>query len=466
MDLSVLFIALPWITADLAPTGTQELWIMDIYGFVLAGLLVTMGSIGDRIGRRRLLMIGALLFGVASLVSALSTTPEMLITGRVILGVGGAALLPSVLAMIRVMFTDEDQRRTAIGPIIGGLLLEHFHWGSVFLINIPIMAVLLIAAPMLLRESRDPNPGLLDPVSVLLPLPAVVSVILGIKELVKSIGEGSAVNPVHIISIIIGVLFGAWFIRRQLATSTPLLDVRLFGRTPFTASIVANMTVVFAVGGMGLLAVQFLQTVLGYGPFTAALWMLPTVAGTLVGVTAVSVLAKTLRPAFLVAAGLLFVAAGFLTTGTIDSDSSVLMLISAYTVMTVGVGITTTLGASLVMSTAPEEKAGAVSSIYETAGEFGGALGIAVLGTISGAVYADRMGGSSDTIGAAVAEAERMPDATAAPLLDAAFDAFAPGFSLAATVGGILAAAVAVVAAFTLRKLPVSAERPEETDDI
>ena len=401
----------------------------------------------------------------------------LLRTGPTTQGGVRSVVLPFICA--RLVVTDEDQRRTAIGiwtagfaggpaigPIIGGLLLEHFHWGSVFLINIPIMAVLLIAAPMLLRESRDPNPGPLDPVSVLLPLQAVVPVIFGIKELVKSIGEGSAVNPVHIISIIIGVLFGAWFIRRQLATSTPLLDVRLFGRTPFPASIVANMTVVFAVGGMGLLAVQFLQTVLGYGPFNAALWMLPTVAGTLVGVTAVSVLAKTVRPAFLVAAGLLFVVAGFLTTGTIDSDSSVLMLISAYTVMTVGVGITTTLGASLVMSTAPEEKAGAVSSIYETAGEFGGALGIAVLGTIYGAVYADRMGGSSDTIGAAVAEAERMPDATAAPLLDAAFDAFAQGFSLAATVGGILAAVVAVVAAFTLRKLPVSAERHEETDDI
>lgn len=492
MDLSVLYIALPWIAADMAPTGTQELWIMDVYGFVLAGLMFTMGNLGDRYGRRRLLIIGSLLFGAASLVAALSTTPEMLIVARVLLGVGGAALGPSTLSLLRPMFPDENQRRTAVGawtagfaggpavgPIIGGLLLEHFHWGSVFLINLPVMAVLLISAPLLLRESRDPAPGPFDPVSAILPLTAVVPVIYGIKKLVAAAGSGSDNgSPVlYVGAVVVGVAFGSWFVRRQLATDTPMLDIRLFGRVTFSASLIAALTVVFAVAGMGLMTVQFLQTVLGYSPFQAALWMLPTVAGTLAGVTAVSALARRLRPGVLVPLGLLFVAAGFLWVTTIDSGSSVGMLIGSYTLITFGVGLATPVVTSLVLTTAPPEKAGAASALTETGNEFGGALGIAALGTVSTAVYTDRMkdgvdgvtgadaSTAADTVIGAVSVAGRSSPDVSSELLTAAFDAYARGFGLAATVGGALAAVVAVFAAVALRRVPAGTESEEGAEN-
>lgn len=492
MDLSVLFIALPWIAADMAPTGTQELWIMDIYGFVLAGLLFTMGNIGDRYGRRRLLIVGAVTFGVASLVAAMSTTPEMLIIARVLLGVGGAALAPSTLSLLRSMFPDENQRRIAIGawaagfaggpavgPIIGGLLLEHLHWGSVFLINIPVMVVLLIGAPLLLTESRDPTPGPFDPVSAVLPLMAVVPVVYGIKKLVDLLGDAAdpdAGSPVlYVASILIGVVFGTWFVRRQLATDTPMLDIRLFGRLDFSASLIAALTVVFAVAGIGLLTVQFLQTVLGQGPFQAAVWMLPTVAGTLVGVTVTSVLGRHLRPAFLVALGLAVVAAAFLAISTISSDSSALMLIACYTLITFGVGVTTPVVTSLVLTTAPPEKAGAASALMETGNEFGGALGIATLGTVATAIYSDRMGrhelseidgaideaaasAATDTVVGATSVAEQSAPETAMQLLTTAHDAFADGFGTAALVGGVAAGIVAVVVGVAIRHVPATGD--------
>src|SRR5699024_4524086 len=203
MDLSVLFIAIPWISADLAPSATQQRWVMDIYGFVMAGLLITMGSVGDRIGRRKMLLIGAVAFGAASLVAAFATSAAMLVAARALLGVGAATLAPSTLSLIRGMFPDDAQRRTAIaiwtaaftggiaiGPIVGGLLLEHFHWGSVFLINVPVMVLLLIAALLLVPESRDPDPGAFDLLGAVLSLAAVLPTIYGIKKLVEDGVDG------------------------------------------------------------------------------------------------------------------------------------------------------------------------------------------------------------------------------------------------------------------------------------
>ena len=474
MDLSVLFIAVPWISAELSPTAAQQLWIMDIYGFVMAGLLITMGSIGDRIGRRRMLLIGAVSFGAASLLAAYSTSAEMLIAARALLGIGAATLAPSTLSLIRGMFLNEDQRRVAIGiwtaaftggfavgPIVGGLLIEHFHWGSVFLINVPIMLLLLIAAPLLIRESRDPEPGSFDLLGAALSLAAVLPVIYGFKKIVED-----GIEFLSLGSIAAGIVFTGLFLLRQLNAPTPMVDVRLFARAAFSASIIANATVVFATAGMGLLAVTFVQTVLGYGPFDAALWLLPAVGGSVLGVAAASIGARIFRPALLIAAGLAVSAAGFFWVSTVSPESTIGMLISGYALLTVGVGMTATLATSLVLTTAPPEKAGAASAISETSAEFGGALGIATLGTLAAAVYSDHMdqhlpegfsaaetAAASDTIGGALSVAEQAPAEITGVLLAHAFEAYAQGFNLAALVGGVLVLLIGTVTGIALRRV-------------
>ncbi len=474
MDLSILFMAAPSISAELAPTASQHLWMMDIYGFVMAGFLITMGSLGDRIGRRRMLLIGATAFGAASVLAAVSTSAEMLIAARALLGLGGATLAPSTLSLIRSMFADPDQRRSAIGiwtaaftggfavgPIVGGMLLERFHWGSVFLLNVPIMVLLLVVAPMIVRESRDPAPGRLDLLGSVLSLAAVLPVIYGIKTMV---GEGLQVGSV--VALLAGLVFAALFARRQLRAATPMIDVRLFRRAAFSASIAANMTVVFATAGMGFLAVTFIQAVLGYSPFDAAVWMLPAVGGSVLGVTAASVLGRTVRPAVLIAAGLAVSAAGFAWVSRIGPSDHVGWLIVGYGLLTVGVGVTATLATSLVLATAPPEKAGAASAVSETSAEFGGALGIAALGTISAAIYRSAMSDRSpevldaeaaaaaeETLGGAVAAAGQSPSAVADALLERAFDAYAQGFSTAALIGSALVLMVGVVTGLALRKL-------------
>ena len=482
MDLSILFMASPWISADLEPTAAQHLWIMDIYGFVMAGLLISMGSIGDRIGRRRLLLVGALAFGAASVLAAVSTTPEMLIASRALLGFGGATLAPSTLSLIRSTFSDENQRRTAIGvwtaaftggvvigPIIGGLMLEHWHWGSVFLINVPVMLLLLVVAPFLLRESRDPNPGPFDPASAFLSLAAVLPVIFGVKKLAD---EG--LDWTSVVAVAVGLAFGALFVRRQRRREHPMIDVRLFARGGFGGAIGANTAITLASAGMGLLAVTFMQTVLGLSPFVAALWMLPLVVGSVIGVALASTLASKVPPSALVSAGLTLGAAGFLLVSTLRVDSPVWILIASYGLLTMGVGLTSTLATSLVLSTAPAEKAGAASAIAETSTELGGALGIAVLGSIAAGVYRSTMNdqvpaetpveladAATETIGGAIAASENLSSADRAALLESALGAFTQGFTTTALIGAAILVIAAAACAVALRKEPVN--RPESS---
>ncbi|MFG3704292.1 MFS transporter [Micromonospora sp. NPDC047670] len=478
MDLSVLFMAAPWISAELEPSTGQYLWIMDIYGFVMAGLLVTMGSLGDRVGRRRLLLVGAAAFGAASLLAAFATSPELLIAARALLGLGGATLAPSTLSLIRGMFADDNQRRTAvgiwtagftggiaIGPIVGGFLLERFWWGSVFVINVPVMLLLLAVGPFLLRESRDPAPNRFDPFSSLLSLAAVLPVIYAVKHFAE---EGP--NPASLVTLLVGLAVGALFVRRQRRSDRPMIDVRLFSASSFSAAIGANTAIAFASAGMGLLAVTFLQTVLGLSPFDAALWMLPTILGSVVGVALASALAPRTRPAVLVAAGLVVAAVGFLLVSAMRVDAPVWWLIASYGLLTVGVGMTSTLATSLVLTTAPPERAGAASAISETSTEFGGALGIAVLGSISAGIYRARMDTevpaglgddlahtATDTVGGALAVAGQVPAEVAGVLLDRAFAAFTEGFTVTAVIGAATLLVGALVSAVALRRVPPGA---------
>lgn len=467
MDISILFVASPAITADLAPSNTQWLWMMDIYSFMMAGLLVTMGGLADRIGRRRLLLIGALAFGAASLLLSFAPGAEIFIAGRALLGIGAATLAPSTLAVIRHMFTDPGQRSKAVaawtvaftggavaGPVLGGVLLEYYWWGSVFLINLPVMVVLLIAAPLLIPESRGPAAAGFDLPGAALSLTGIVGVVFAAKQFAED-GLNATVLSVLTAGTVVIILF----LRRQHRTAHPLLDLSLFRRPAFTAAVTANGLAALAMVGLGLLAFTYLQTVHGLTALVAALVALPTLAGTFAGATLASISARHLGPSLLLPAGLLVAAAGMTATALFDHQNSVVIFITCYTVLTLGVGAVSTLTNSLILSTAPPQRAGAAASVSETSMVLGEALGIAAFGTISALLYRSGMRVSmlenlppeaADTIGGAVAVAGELSSEPRAELLTVAFEAFTSGLS---TVAGISAVVLVLAAAVTARTL-------------
>src|SRR6185312_4330492 len=279
MDLTVLYLAVPQIVADLKPSAAGLLWIVDIYGFMVAGALVTMGALGDRVGRRKVLLIGATAFGFTSVLAAYSTSTEMLIGARALQGLAAATLAPSTLSLIRNMFLEPQERAFAIGiwvasfsagavigPVFGGIILAHFWWGAVFLINVPVMLMLLILGPVLLPEFRDPEAGHMDPLSAAQSVVAVLGVIYGIKRLAE---DGRALLP--IVSILVGLAVGVIFFRRERRLADPLIDLRLFSAPAFSAALATNVLGLFMVLGSFLFITQYLQLVLGMGPLEAGL---------------------------------------------------------------------------------------------------------------------------------------------------------------------------------------------------
>ncbi|MEV0149248.1 MULTISPECIES: MFS transporter [unclassified Nonomuraea] len=477
MDMSVLFFALPSLAADLEPTSAQQLWIADVYGFLLAGLLITMGALGDRIGRRRLLLMGAAAFGVASIVAACSTSASMLIAARALLGVGGATLAPSTLALIRTLFTDARQRTLAIslwtagfaggsllGPIIGGLLLERFWWGSVFLLNVPAMVLLLVLGPILLPEHTNPRAGRFDLLGVVLSLAAVLLVIHGIKSV-----AGHGATPTAALSIVAGVLLGVVFLRRQRHGPAPMIDLALFRRRQFGAAIVTALFAVFAVLGLSLVSAQYLQLVLGMRPITAALWSAPSFVGMAAGTTIAAVLARRVRPGGVVTGALVLAAGGLALITGVRVDGGPAILVTGSVAMAAGVGAVVALATDLVLAGAPPERAGSASALSETGTELGGALGMAVLGSVGVAVYraelADTMpaglppdtaAAARDTLGGAVAAAAGLPHETGARLTEAANAAYVSGVHVTAMIGAVVLLGVAIVAATLLRHVPAS----------
>jgi DHA2 family multidrug resistance protein-like MFS transporter len=477
LDMSVLYLALPALTADLGAGATQQLWIMDSYGFLIAGFLITMGTLGDRIGRRKLLMIGAATFGVASVAAAYSATPEMLIGARALLGIAGATLMPSTLALISNMFHDRHQRGVAIavwmccfmggmtvGPLVGGVLLERFWWGSAFLLGVPVMALLLVAAPLLLPEYRDPGAGRLDLVSVGLLLVSVLPVIYGLKELAV---HGGAVGP--LLAITLGVAGGALFTRRQRHLAAPLLDLDLFRNRAFSAALGVGLGGGVVMAGTFLLATQYLQLVEGLSPLHAGLWLVPVNVAMVAATMAAPQLARRLRPGVVMASGFLVAATGLLVITRVGSVGGLTTLVAGFTLASVGIALPAALGTDLVVGSAPKEKAGSAAGMSEMSGEFGIALGVAVLGSVGAAVYRGTLAVGADVpaeaadaaregITGAVAAAAALPDAEGAALLTAAREAFTSGLTAAATVGGALFLLLAVVAAGGLRHLRPSGE--------
>jgi DHA2 family multidrug resistance protein-like MFS transporter len=364
MDLTVLYLALPQLSADLKPTSTQLLWITDIYGFLLAGLLITMGTLGDRIGRRRLLLIGALGFGAASLLAAFAASAEMLIIARALLGVAAATLAPSTLALIRNMFLDEQQRTVAvgiwiasfsvgaaIGPLVGGALLQFFWWGSVFLAGLPIMALLLVLGPLLLPEFRDPAPGRLDLASAALSLFSILGLVYGLKQ-TAAVGFGT--RPLF--ALLFGIFLAVVFVRRQQGLDDPLVDVGLFRSAAFTTTVAAMCVAVFLVAGTDFFLGQYLQLVFDKSPLVAGLWLLPGVAGLVTGSLLAPPLVARARAAHLLTAALALTAAGAVALTQLQVGHGLAALVAGTTTIGLGAGVVGTLATDFVVSAAPAER--------------------------------------------------------------------------------------------------------------
>jgi DHA2 family multidrug resistance protein-like MFS transporter len=474
MDLTVLHLAVPALTADLQPSSAQLLWIIDIYGFFVAGCLVTMGTLGDRVGRRKMLLIGAVAFAVASVLAAFSTTAEMLIATRALLGIAGATVAPSTLSLIRNMFLDQAQRTVAIsvwmiafslggvlGPFVGGVMLEFFWWGSVFLIAVPVMALLLIVGPILIPEYRDPNAGRADVASAALSIVAVLSVIFGLKEIAQ---DGLAWMPVLV--SLVGVGLGAVFVQRQLALEDPMIDVRLFGRREFSASVATYGLAIFVLFGGFLFLPQYLQLVRGLSPLEAGLWGVPSSLAFVGGAMLSPALGRRARPAVVMAIGLIVAAGGFAFFTQLGEATAFVGYVAASVVFCLGTAPVFTMTNDLMIGSVPPERAGAAAGISETSAELGGALGIAVFGSVGVAVYrgvlADAslpgvspeiLGAAMDTLGGALAVSGGLPSELAADLLGVAREAFLTGIRICAAVSTIGSLALAAFVFARLRNV-------------
>lgn len=482
MDMTALFLALPRLSADLNASSTEQLWITDSYGFVVAGFVITMGNLGNRIGRRRLLLIGAAAFAVISVVAAYSVNPQMLILARGLLGVAGATLMPSTLALITSMFSDAGQRGKAIaiwatcqftggalGPVLGGFLLQHFRWGSVFLVAVPVMAVVLLAGPVLLPEYRDPAAGRVDLVSVGLSLAAVLPLVYGLKQLAVE-GPHSLSTPLA--AIVVGAVFGVAFVRRQLNLESPLLDLRLFGNRPFTAVLVALVFAGVAMAGTGLMVTQYLQSVLGFTPLDAALLFAPMGLGVAVGTMTAPALARRMAPTAAIAGGLAFSVLGCALLTRVDSEGGLPLVIAGITVLALGTGPLFALGTGLVIGSVPQERAGSAASMSETSNYFGGSLGLALLGVIGAAVYRAHMAASvaagapaaaGETLAGATSASQSLPPAQATELLHAAKDAFTSGVNLTGVIGAVIFGALAVLVTRARQAAPLEQLTRSET---
>jgi DHA2 family multidrug resistance protein-like MFS transporter len=457
-DIGVLFLALPHLSADLGTTSAQQLWITDIYLFLFAGFLITMGTLGDRIGRRRLLLLGAGGFTLASVVTAYSTSPEMLIVARALLGVTAATMSPSTLALISNMFRDDRQRGVAIsiwatclfaggatGPVIGGVMLDHWWWGSVFLMALPVMAVLLVAGPLLLPEYRNPESvGRIDLTSVALSLAAILPIIYGITILAASDGD----LPVAVGAIVVGLAIAFLFIRRQLRLPNPLLDLRLLRQPKIRVVLPAMLIGSGTLAGASMFTAQYIQSVAGRSPGESGLWMSFTGLGIAAGSLLTPVMVRGLRPAYVIILGVTGSAIALLVLSQAGTSGWLIGVVASIAVVAFGVGPLFALGTGIVVGSAPPERAGSAASLSETSNLFGSSLGLALLGSVGAAVYRGQMADADlgayspeladsarETIGGATVGGEP-------GLIALARDAFTSGLNIVAAIGAVVLVAL------------------------
>jgi len=444
MDLTVLNLAVPSISVALKPTAAQLLWIVDVYGFLAAGSLLIMGTLGDRIGRRRLLLIGSSCFGLMSVVAAFSRSAEMLIAARALLGVAAATMAPSTLSLISNMFRDEREKTFAvsvwiasfsfggaIGPAVGGVILAHFWWGAAFLAPVPVMALLLLAGPALLPEYTSESAGRLDIPSAAMSLAAVLPVIYGIKRA----AQGGSVAWT-IAAIALGIAFGVQFVRRQSRLPDPLLDLSLFRKPAVTVALAIYVVDFFVGFGILILVAQYLQLVLGLTPLAAGLWSTPVGFGFVLGSLSTSPALRLMRPDRLLALGLTIAAGGLAGMAVAVDAHSLVGVVLANVVFSLGVSPCAAIIADLVVSAAPPERSGAASALSEVASEFGGAMGIALLGSLATLFYRSTLGAT-------------MPTGLPRSVVETAMRGIGDAATLSGTIPGASALITAVRAAYT-----------------
>lgn len=475
IDMTVLHLAVPQLSEDLEPSSSELLWIVDSYGFMVAGFLITMGTIGDRLGRRRLLLIGTAAFCALSFLAFLSDSSAMLIATRALLGITGAALSPSTIALIRTMFVDESQRLVAIsvwavawfggmalGPVVGGAVIEFLDWQWVFLIAIPFMVPVLLLGPLLLPEAKDEEAGRIDLLSVALSIFGVLGVIYGLKHIAEDGVDGEAIG-----TICVGLALVALFIRRQTHLQDPLLDLALL-RNPRVAAALSTQTIaVLAIGGTQFFVGQHLQLVLEYSAFEAGAWLLiPTIAG-IVATMAGPELAKSIHPAYLIGGGLAVAGIGMLLLIGVRSTDSLTLVLVGYGLLWVGSGPMFALCADLIVGSAPEERAGGAGALSETGNEFGFALGIGLVGTAGIALYrrqieipagvdANQAEAARENLGSALNTAGELPSDVGRQLAENSQQAFSDGLALAAGLGAGLCLFGAILGTLLLRSIDLS----------
>lgn len=483
IDLFVLLLALPHLVADLGAEANEQLWITDIYGFVLAGFLVTMGTLGDRIGRRKLLLIGSVAFGIGSILCAYSTSPEMLIGARALLGIAGATLMPSAMGLISALFRDPKQMATAFaifaatfsvgavfGPIIGGVLMAHFWWGSVFLLGVPLMVLLVLIGPKLLPEAKDPNPGKLDGISAVLSLLALLPIIYGIKELTR---YGWAVIPV--VALVVGLGFGVVFIRRQRRIASPLLDVKLLRNPVVSGGLIGMLSFAMLGAGMMLLMLLYFQLVGGMTTLQAGLTLVPGMLASILGSQLAPKLAARFRPGYVLGVALFGCAIGYGSMIMVSSNADNTSLVISFAVACFFGTMMPGLGYNLVVGSAPTEQAGSAGALAQLSNELGGTIGLAIYGTVGAFFYratldlpegipADTANAVGDSFAGAAAAARNLPADTAESVMGPAREAFTSGLHAVAVIGAVIMAATAALLAVRLRHVPPFGQEQQQEE--
>ncbi|WP_262705121.1 MULTISPECIES: MFS transporter [Streptomyces] len=484
VDATVLHVAVPAVTEDLRPGGIELLWIVDVYPLVCASLLILFGTLGDRVGRRRVLLLGYGLFGAASAIAAFAPNPQILIVARALLGVGGAMIMPATLSILRQVFPDRRERALAIGvwsavaavgaavgPLLGGFLVENFWWGSVFLVNLPLMIVALPVGRWLLPESTGDKNGPWDVLGALMAACGLFCVVLGVKRAGSGVGllDAETAAPV-----LVGVVLLVLFVRRQRRRTHPLVDLNLFARPAFSISVGCIVLALLALVGLELIAAQYLQLVLGLTPLETGLRLLPLTFAAMAAGLVGSRMLQWLGPRIMVAVGFALTALAVLSLTAMGQSDRPAVLVGGFIVL--GFGLETTLFSAYesMLNEASSGSAGGAAAIGETSYQLGAGIGIALLGSVMNAAYkpgvssvpgvpASASSDASQSLGAAYKVSDRLGGHAGEALRSASRAAFVHGLHVTLAVSAGLLTLGALAAMRLPKVMECAADDDEES---